>query len=136
APFLGGGDPPAGGDPPRRRAPPAAEQGARRHRRPLAAGRALTPAIGHRPSACMPALRADEAAGPPQPLQVVQAVSIGREPGLELSSGSRVVHTRTEFGSGLAHAHSLVRSDEYPYVRLSLLMAARPGTACAASGVT
>jgi hypothetical protein len=70
---------PAGGEPHSQRCPPAIEQRARRHRRPLAAGRALVPAIGHGPAA-MPALRAGEAARPPQPVQVVQAVGIGREP--------------------------------------------------------
>ena len=85
---------PAGGEPHRQRRPPAVEQRARRHRRPLAAGRALVPAISDGPPAAMPAPGADEAARPPQPVQEVQAVGIGREPGLELSGRSRVVHAR------------------------------------------
>jgi len=79
------------------------QQRARRHRRPLAAGRALVPAIGNGPPATMPAPGADEAARPPQPVQEVQAIGIGREPGLELSGRSRVVHARP----GLKIAHEL-----------------------------
>lgn len=40
----------------------------------------------------MPALRADEAARPTQPVQVVQAVRIGAEPGPQLAGRTRVVH--------------------------------------------
>ena len=36
--------------------------------------------IADGPSAGVPAPRADEARGPPQPVQVVQAVSVGAEP--------------------------------------------------------
>ena len=43
------------------------------------------------PASVVAALRADEASGPPQPLQVVQAVRIGAEPGLELAHGPRIV---------------------------------------------
>ena len=39
--------------------------------------------------------RAGEAGGPPQPLQVVQAVRIGPEPGLELAHGPRIVSAGT-----------------------------------------
>jgi hypothetical protein len=58
--------------------------------------------------AATPALRADEAARPPQPVQEVQTVSIGREPGLELPGfpgRSRVVHTRP--GPKIAHHPSI-----------------------------
>src|SRR5262245_51211256 len=55
---------------------------------------------------------ADEAARPPLPVQEIQAVGIGREPGLELSGRSRVVHARP--GLKIAHGPRLVRSDEYP----------------------
>src|SRR5712691_12226392 len=67
----------------------------------------------------MPAAGTDEALGPPQPAQVIQAVGIGPEPRPELSSGPRVVEARL----GLEHTHalSLVRSDEYPQWRKYLV---------------
>ena len=74
------------------------------------------PTIGNNPSAGMPTPRTDEALRLPQPVQVVQTVSIGREPGLELPNRPRVVQTRTRLKR--IHAISLVRSDEYPQRRL------------------
>src|SRR5664280_1004590 len=44
------------------------------------------------PATSVAAVWADEAVRPAQPLQVVQAVGVSPEPGLELAHGSRVVH--------------------------------------------
>ncbi len=59
-----------------------------------------------------PRPRTDEAPEPAQPVQVIQVVGIGPEPGLELSRGPRVVQGRP--GPEHNHGLSLVRSDEYP----------------------
>src|SRR4051794_16971396 len=57
-------------------------------RRPAAG--ALEPAVSQ-PPAALSAVRADEPRRPAQPLQVVQAVRIGGEPGQELPGRRRVV---------------------------------------------
>src|SRR6266511_1520453 len=107
------GEHPAGREPHGERRSPAIEEGPCRHRGPATAGGTLVAAIGDRPSASVTAPRADEALGPPQPVQVVQAVGVGREPGLELPDGPRVVPARPGLERTI-HALSLVRSDEYP----------------------
>src|ERR1019366_7586721 len=117
------GEHPARREPHGQRRPPAIEECPCRHRCPAAAGCALVAAIGRSPPPGMPAPRADEALRPPQPVQIIQAVSIGPEPGLELSGGPRVVHARPMLE--LIHGLSLVRSDEYP--RLALCRDAAPG---------
>src|SRR6266545_3170110 len=109
------GEHPAGREPHGERRSPAIEEGPCRHRGPATAGGTLVAAIGDRPSASVTAPGAGEALGPPQPVQVVQAVSVGREPGLELPCGPRVVQARP--GLECIHALSLVRSDEYPQAR-------------------
>ena len=43
------------------------------------------------PPSCMATARTDEAVGPPQPFQVVPAVRVGPEPGLELANRPRLV---------------------------------------------
>src|SRR6266511_195405 len=107
------GEHPAGREPHGERRSPAIEEVPCRHRGPATAGGTLVAAIGDRPSASVTAPRADEALGPPQPVQVVQAVGVGREPGLELPDGPRVVPARPGLERTI-HALSLVRSDEYP----------------------
>src|SRR5674536_102309 len=80
--------------------------------------RAPQPAHLYRPSPTahpptgVVAARAHEAVRPAQPLQVVQAVGVGREPGLELPGRPRVVVA----GPRLPHVHAaiIVRSAEYP----------------------
>src|SRR5260370_37759771 len=64
------------------------------------------------PPAGVPAPRADEPVWPAQPLQVVQTVSVGAEPGLELPGRPRVVPARPWLPP--VHGTSLVRSAEYP----------------------
>ena len=72
-------------------------------------------AIGDSPPPGAPAPRTDEALGPTQSLEVVQAVvGIRSEPSLELPDGPRVAHADPELGR--LHILSLVRSDEYPPV--------------------
>ena len=51
----------------------------------------LEPSVGQRPAISLTAGRAHEPGRPSQPLQVVQAVGVGPEPGLKLTHGSRVV---------------------------------------------
>src|SRR5450759_3967026 len=77
---------------------------------------ALVPAITDRPPTGVVAARAHEAVRPAQPLQVVQAVGVGREPGLELPGRPRVVVA----GPRLPHVHAaiIVRSAEYPRLDL------------------
>jgi len=65
--------------------------GARRHRGTAAAPRTHDATVAQPPAADSAARRAGETVGPPQPLQVVQAVRVGLEPDLELANGSRVV---------------------------------------------
>src|SRR6266487_3145382 len=52
---------------------------------PRAAPGAFEAAIAKPPARAVPAARAAETARPAQPLQVVQAVLVGAEPGLELT---------------------------------------------------
>jgi hypothetical protein len=106
------GEHPAGREPHGERRPPTIEQSACRYRGPGAARPALVAVIRETPPAGLSAPRTDEAVGPAQPVQVVQAVGIGRKPGLELSRRPGVVPSRS--GLELIHATRLVRSDEYP----------------------
>src|SRR5664280_1649890 len=110
---------PASSEPHRQRRPPLVEQGARGHRGTRPAAGALVPAITDRPPTGVVAARAHEAVRSAQPLQVVQAVGVGREPGLELPGRPRVVVA----GPRLPHVHAaiIVRSAEYPRLPLSLI---------------
>src|SRR5665213_1889850 len=90
-PVLLGGEEPAGGEPHRQRRARAVEDRPRGGRCARAAGSAHQPAIGQPPATGVSAARAHEPLWPPQPLQVVPAVSVGREPGRELAHRPRVV---------------------------------------------
>ena len=118
--FLGG-EQPAGGEPHRQRRARAVEDRARRHRGAPMAARALTSAITQLPAPGMTAGRAGETTRPAHPVQVVQAVCIGAEPGLELASRPRVMGADTR----LLHAQSLLRLTKYP--RVALCKRARSG---------
>ena len=111
------GEHPTCREPHRQRGPAPIEQGARGHRRTCPAARALVPAIPDRPAAGMPAAWADEAVRPAQPLQVVQAVRVGGEPGLHLAGRPRKVPTRPRLPP--VHGLNLVRSAEYPHSAFS-----------------
>ena len=102
---------PAHREPHRERRPAPIEQCACRHGRLLLAARALEALPGHGPSTRVLALRTNEALRPAQPGKVVEAVSIGSEPRLELSSRPWVVHSPFEMGD---HGSNIVRSDGYP----------------------
>jgi hypothetical protein len=108
-PIRLGGEQPTRREPHGERCPPAVEERACRRRSASTAARALVAAISHCPAVGGPTLRADEALGPTDPLQVVQAVGITGEPGLELAHRPRIVHARP--GPGLRHAPIVVRSD-------------------------
>jgi len=89
--VLAGGEQPTEGEPHRqRRARPVEDRARRRRGAHLAAG-ALEPPIAQPPAPGVAAVGADEAARPPQPLQVVQVVRIAAEPGLELTHRPRVM---------------------------------------------
>ena len=90
-PVLGRGEQPAGVKPHRQRRAGLVEDGARRQRGPGAATAALDPAVTKPPATSMTATWADEPVRPAQPLQVIQAVLIGPEPGKELPSRARIV---------------------------------------------
>src|SRR5271167_4256663 len=76
------------------------EDGACHHGGALSASRALISAVAKPPSSRESTGRADKAARPSQPFQVVQAIGIGLEPRLEVSKGFGVVGagTRTFHG--------------------------------------
>src|SRR5271170_417549 len=82
------------------------EDGACHHGGALSASRALISAVAKPPSTGASTARADKAARPSQPFQVVQAIGIGREPRLEVSKGFGVVGagTRTFHGDILCRA--------------------------------
>ena len=82
---------------------------------PAAAVGAHEPPIAQPPAPGVARSRAGEAVGPSQPLQVVQAVRVAPEPGLELAHGPRVVHASTRS----VHPLSLVRLNGYPRLELS-----------------
>ena len=105
-PVFAGRKQPTGGEPDRERRASPVKDSARRHRRPAAAPGAPVASIAQPPASVVAALRADEASGPPQPLQVVQAVRIGAEPGLELAHGPRIVRASMR----AIHRPSLPRS--------------------------
>ena len=71
------------------------EYRSRRHRRARPTRTTHEPAIAQPPTVLMRAARADEALGPPQPLKIVQAVRIGREPGMEFANRPRIVLAST-----------------------------------------
>src|SRR5665647_392755 len=74
-----------------RRARPVEDRARCSRRAGLAFG-ALEPAVTEPPAPGVAATRTHEASRPAQPLQVVQAVHIGRKPRLELAHRSRVAH--------------------------------------------
>lgn len=100
--VLLGGEHPAGGEPHRQRRASSVEQGARGHRGPCSTTRALVPSVTDRPAAAMPTAWTNEAVWPAQPLQVVEAVSVSGEPGLELTGRPRIAPARPR--SPLAHS--------------------------------
>jgi hypothetical protein len=102
--VLARGEQPAGLQPHRQRRSSAIEQRPGRHRRPLAAARALVPPIGHPPAAGMATARTHEALGPAQPVQTVEPVLVGPEPGPELPGRTRIMHTGP--GPHLIHSPS------------------------------
>ena len=91
---------PAGGEPDCEGGAGPVEDGARHHGGALSASRALTSAVAKPPSSGDSTGRADKAARPSQPFQVVQAIGIGLEPRLEVSKSFGVVGagTRTLHG--------------------------------------
>ena len=108
--VLAAGEQPAGGEPHRQRRPGPVEDRARGHRSANPATSALEPSVVHPPATAVTAARTDEPVWPAQPLQVVQAVVVGAEPGLKLPDGSRIVHA----GTRLIHCLRLGRLDGYP----------------------
>jgi hypothetical protein len=79
------------------------------------------PAVAQPPAPADAALRAHEPLRPPHPLQVVQAVSIGAEPRLELSPGPGVVPAPTEPGLPAKSTPVKWRPPDRRYPRLSAL---------------
>ena len=104
-PVLGRGKQPARVKPHRQRRVHTVKDRTRRHRGAPPAAAALTPAIAQPPAAGVTTRRACKPARPAQPLQVVQAVLIGAEPGQELSRRARVVRP----GARIFHSTSLLR---------------------------
>src|SRR4029077_550586 len=88
----------------------AIEDRARRHRSAPMTASALIPAITEPPAPRVTAGRAGETARPAHPVQVVQAVCISAEPGLEPASRPRVMGADTR----LLHTPSLLRLSKYP----------------------
>ena len=91
-PALVAGERPAGGEPHRQRGAGPVEDRPGRGRGPGPAAGALEPAITQPPALVVATGRAAEPGRPAQPLQVVQAVRVGGEPGPELAHRPRVVH--------------------------------------------
>lgn len=91
-PVLLAGEQPARHEPHGQRRARLVEDRARRHRRALAALRALIAPVRELPGTRVGATRTDEPLRPPQPLQEVQAVGILGKPRLELTHRPRVVH--------------------------------------------
>src|SRR5262249_4184586 len=108
--VLLGGEQPAGGEPHRQRRARAIEDRARRHRSAPMTPSALIPAITEPPAPRVSAGRAGETTRPAHPVQVVQAVCISAEPGLELASRPRVMGADTR----LLHTPSLLRLSKSP----------------------
>jgi len=54
------------------------------------------PTITQAPATSLATVRTRETRWPTEPLQIVEAVSIGSEPGLDLACRSRVVHAGTQ----------------------------------------
>ena len=104
-PVLGRGKQPARVKPHRQRRVHTVKDRTRRHRGAPPAAAALMPAIAQPPAAGVTTRRACKPARPAQPLQVVQAVLIGAEPGQELSRRARVVRP----GARIFHSTSLLR---------------------------
>ena len=90
-PVFTGGEQPAGGVPYRQGCPRPIEDRTGRHRTACRTRRTHEAAIAQAPTAFVAATRTDEAVGPPQPFEVVQAVRIGSKPGLKLANRARVV---------------------------------------------
>src|SRR5699024_2015280 len=86
-----------------------------RHRGTHVTGAALPPPIGQPPPRAVPALDAAHAIGPPQPLQVIQAVRLRTKPRLKLPQRCRVMHAR----SGITHPSRLLRLAGAPYGSIS-----------------
>ena len=107
---LSRGERPAGREPHGQRCARLVEDRAGRHRGPVPAGGAHDPAITRPPASDAVALGAFEPVWPAQPLQVVQAVGIGAEPGLELAYRAWVVQPATD----LSHGLSLLRLNGEP----------------------
>src|ERR1700761_7165779 len=108
--VLLGGEQPTGGEPHRQRRTRAIEDRACRHRGTPMTASALIPAITEPPAPRVTAGRAGETTRPAHPVQVVQAVCISAEPGLELASRPRVMGADTR----LLHTPSLLRLSKYP----------------------
>jgi hypothetical protein len=85
---------PAGHEPDGQRGAGAIEDGPRSGRTAGGAGDALQAPVTQPPAPGVRAAGTDEPAGPAQPLQVVQAVSVSRKPGLELAERPRVLLSR------------------------------------------
>jgi hypothetical protein len=97
---------PAGGEPNREWSAGSIKDGACDYGCPPSAACTLESAVTKPPPPWEATGRADKASGPPQPFQVVQAVSVGLEPGLEIAKGFRVVeaNARTVHGGILRPA--------------------------------
>lgn len=115
-PVLLGREQPAGHEPHRQRRARLLEDRPGRHRSALAALTALVPPVRQLPGSGVRALGAHEPLRASQPSQVVQAVSIGREPRLKLAQRSRIVSASH---GGQGHSTTLLRQDGYSRVRLS-----------------
>ncbi|MGF6413377.1 hypothetical protein OKW37_005112 [Paraburkholderia sp. MM5482-R2] len=102
-PIFSGSKMPTDRKPNRERSTCPVKDGASHHRCAATASSTHEPVVPKPPSSVMPTGRADEAARPSQPFEVVQAVCISREPGLKLPKGLRVV----DAGVGAFHCPSL-----------------------------
>src|SRR6185437_4089568 len=125
------GERPAGREPHGQRRARLVEDRAGRHRGPVPAGGAHDPAITRPPASNAVAPGAFEPVWPAQPLQIVQAVGIGAEPGLKLADRAWVVQPATD----LSHGLSLLRLNGEPRPPLCRALGARSpalgkGTVC------
>lgn len=110
-PILRRRELPAHREPRREWRPAPLEQRVCRHGRvPVAAG-ALVGPIGHGPATRVLTEWANEALRPAQPSNVVETVSVGPEPRLELAGRALVVHSTL---GTIDHPTSVVGSDGYP----------------------
>ena len=135
--VLLGGEQPERHEPHRQRRARPIEDRSRGHRRTRSTRRAPEPPIAQPPATELSAARAHEALRPPQPLQVVQAVSVGHEPRLQLAQRPRIVGPGHRSGDHTAERTSQpVRLSGYPKCRYAWLgpTASFPPRSCSSLG--